>query len=189
MNKLLPISVTLLALTACSLSQADPSKGDCRFERSALNINVPNKNEIAATNKIMNMEGREYVDTLYLNYKNGDVAIIEHKYCSLYNFTVSYISDDAQPVKNISDLFSIVRDQLTNAAIIDASTAKAVNDLEETLKQINPNFSESFGRGTDEPSEKYQWTSYGVDFTPLSPFSGLDSVVSFTMSLNQSHDI
>jgi len=54
-------------------------------------------------------ESDEYITSLYLIYKNGNVATIQHKYCAMYNFEVDYlVADPKFPLKkaNIGKLMA-----------------------------------------------------------------------------------
>ncbi len=66
-------------------------------------------------------ESNEQITTLYLTYKNGDTAIIEHKYCIMYNFEVSYLVADpdfSDSQKNIGKLMAQIFKQYAVKKII-----------------------------------------------------------------------
>lgn len=53
-------------------------------------------------------ETEEYVDRLFIAYKNGDALMVEHKYCLIYNFKASYYSSSGQFTEDVPGVINLV---------------------------------------------------------------------------------
>lgn len=83
----------------------------CQFKNSFVKEDIPKNEKVSMsywqTGK--DRDSEETVKRLYLVYKNGDMAVIEHKYCEMYNFELSYFSDrysNVESTKKIGELIS-----------------------------------------------------------------------------------
>lgn len=80
------------------------------------------------------IEGRdvhsdEFVKALHLLYKNGDYAVIEHKYCSMYNFSLAYYRSAQAPALDAAGIGALTAEHFQHYARVKARFSKPLSDL------------------------------------------------------------
>ena len=84
--------LTLLPINACSAQPVQTAQAkDCSYPHAVINsiASIDNANVLPRV-KGSNPSSLEHTVTHTIEYKNGDVAMLEQKYCSMYNFEVRY---------------------------------------------------------------------------------------------------
>ena len=111
MNKMLITVLILVATSACAESGSDCTYGDDFIKQEVA------KDEASVAfyrwETGHDRRSNERLKTLHIVYKNGDYAVVQHKYCSMYNFEVAYFRskqadylDSDSAGKLVADLYS-----------------------------------------------------------------------------------
>ena len=86
---------SLLLAILTSACQADEKvKSDCAFTHENLNLSTPKSVDLDQAFWQKDSDNSEKIDRLTMLFKDGSVAVIEHKYCSMYNFEAAYYTDN-----------------------------------------------------------------------------------------------
>ncbi|VAW60916.1 hypothetical protein MNBD_GAMMA11-427, partial [hydrothermal vent metagenome] len=104
-------ALIIILLSFTSNLYANKGKNYCEYKKGFVaHKQITDKNVSSYHwDERISSESNEQITTLYLTYKNGDTAIIEHKYCIMYNFEVSYLVADpdfSNSQKNIGKLMA-----------------------------------------------------------------------------------
>lgn len=98
------IAALLAANIACSAETSTPSRAlaadnnvstvqanNCRFSREKITLigNLPSAKQVDSQ-KGIDADSNELVQTQSFSYNNGDKVVVEQKFCDMYNLTVSY---------------------------------------------------------------------------------------------------
>ena len=89
MKKLLTLIVMMIPMGCAADNTA------CKYDESFIKEVMPNNKDILKSywKKGIDPDSSEYTARLYLILKNGDIAVLEHKYCDMYNFELTYLVD------------------------------------------------------------------------------------------------
>ena len=124
-------------------------------------------------------ETEEFVDRLFIAYRNGDSAVIEHKYCLIYNFKASYYSTADEHTDNIEKLDQLLLNlQDLNALAAKLSVIPNKKIIAELKKvTFNP---EKPSRVNFDASDKeaINNVTYSFSYDPLGTLGMLGSMVS-----------
>ncbi|MDH5179830.1 MAG: hypothetical protein OEZ39_18430 [Gammaproteobacteria bacterium] len=116
----------------------------------------------------------EHFKTLHLFYTNGDQAVIEHKYCSMYNFELVYfLGKSSNP--SLDQIGSIVGDHVNKySSMLNQSAEKISNRVKSTLSAHKFSSNSAFSRGFDG---NLPGTELSISFMPFdnigSMYSGI----------------
>ncbi len=86
----------IILLNFTSILHANTEENSCTYKAGYIahkQITEKNINFYKWVDRISKDNG-EYITTLYITYDNGNTVTIEHKYCDMYNFEVSYFVAD-----------------------------------------------------------------------------------------------
>lgn len=84
--------LSLLPINACSAQPVQTAQvKDCSYPHAVITSIAPIDNaSVLPGVKGSDPSSLEHTVTHTIEYKNGDVAVLEQKYCSMYNFEVTY---------------------------------------------------------------------------------------------------
>ena len=156
---------------ALSVANENNPAPSCRYQKDYVDHQkTPESSDILTAKWISDVapDSNEFRKTLFILYKNGDIATIEHKYCSMYNFKISYLEKDKQ--EKTLEHFSAVIDQLTQSAHFDVAFNPSVKlIIQQALsKTFNKHKSQSVGLPDSKAkSSKNENVEYMVSYTPL----------------------
>ena len=182
MNKLLMIILVLcLPLTAVATAPV------CEFPKEMVKQTPPpNAATVAAyqwdTGYDKEASG-EYMQTLRILYKNGDHAVIQHIYCSVYRFKISYFRNrqaDNLDAKAISTLMAGLYTQYFSAPQKIKYARPLAQIIAATFKEQNFDREKDFGFGLPLEEASYPDTNLELDF--LIQYKPLDSATSYVYS-------
>lgn len=136
MKKLMLSLVLLSSVSACKGDEQASEEYKCLYEKDFVKEEkIENKN-IASSYWIVEVQGYEEVKRLYLIYKNGDIAVVEHKYCSMYNFNIDYFISNWQ--RETPENISKVLDDLWSHSKLKPTVSKTFSSiLESSLKAVD----------------------------------------------------
>lgn len=72
----------------------------------------------------------EYKKTLYIIYKDGNLAVVEHKYCTMYNVEISLLSrDNASQQTRLKNMTATIDRLFSSTVKIDGTFTKPLKDI------------------------------------------------------------
>lgn len=166
MNKILLLSILMILPLGC---YAEPSK--CALSEDTVKQTASqNADNVAVTFWESGRDKRsgEQLKTLHIVYKNGDHAVIQHKYCSMYNFEVTYFrsrqNDDFDEIAvgkitaSLYEQYSAKKPKFTQALgeIISSSLKNGGFDKKNDVRIGLPEESASYEDARVEYSIRYK---------------------------------
>ena len=160
------ISLLLAAITmSCHAEKNTDHK--CTLTDKKINLITPTTKDIANSFWQKDVDGYESIDRLYINYKNGSVAIIEHKYCSMYNFEVAYYSKEKDDFSDIGNLTETLQGFFKLSAFSDKKMQSSINAMIERLKEKNYSPDTSVSTAYDDSTEDSKRAEYSIGYVPI----------------------
>lgn len=156
---------TLLLLLPLS---CDADELNCRFTREFIEHITPADKQIvqARWQDTTDKDSGEYVTRLQLKLKGNATALIEHKFCEIYNFEYTYTSKRSSLLTK-TDIASQVEKAFQYAKIkpgFKKSLGQIVTDA-LTQQAYNPVRSLAFGLPVDQVISKDN-VEYGIEYHP-----------------------
>ena len=155
----------LLATITISCHAEKPKK--CDFTSQNIKLITPNAENIANSFWQKDVDGYEVIDRLYVNYKNGSVAVIEHKYCSMYNFEVAYYSKDKSEFSDTTNLEKTLKGLFSTVAISDKKTQSSITTMISRLEEKKFNSNHPAATAYDDSTEDLKRAEYSISYTPI----------------------
>lgn len=122
---------------------AETDNKACNYSRNFINkVEISDKSIRSQTSlNSVDPDSDEYVTTQYLLYKSGDLAVIEHKFCSMYNYELVYFVADG------------------NFKTTAGNIGKLINKIFLQTAAIKPDFNESIAIAIEKKLKKSKFTS------------------------------
>lgn len=180
------ISLLFFSFTvACHAEKG--TEQDCQFKYSNINLITPKADNIINSYWQKDTDGYESVDRLYVSYKDGSTAIIEHKYCSMYNFEIAYYTSNKSSVSNIENLTHTLETMFSYAGIKDDTINSALADMKEKLqiKKFTP--TQAIAVSADESNSDNQRVDYSVSYMPIEDSSLHEAALFIYMGIGGEH--
>ena len=176
----------LLFCSGCFASDeaASDSGQECDYQKESFKYLEPKDQGVlhGKWQHTIDSETGENVDRLVISYENGDVLVVEHKYCVIYNFHATYYSSSLIPqaakvierVKGIQS-YNFYTNNLT---VIPAEqlAGKLNNSSYTSDKPYRLNFD-----AADKKSENN--VNYSISYDPLGSLGLMGSVVSLSVAV------
>ena len=186
------LSLTLLALTASWACAAGESP--CNNPADTVK-QLPPKNATTIAHHFWesgrDKDSNEHLKTLYLFFKNGDYAVIQHKYCSMYNFDIAFFRSGQADKLNVADVAKIVTGLYESYAAKKVTFKRPLADIISTsLKErgFDRDKTISVGLPDDEIQHVNQRVDYSVGYTSLYMSTDIYSSVStFYLGIGGAH--
>ncbi len=176
MRKLVLLIIILYGPLACSAGNTK-----CAYPENTVKQNTPPKSDaIAAYTWDSGQDKRsdEYLKTLRILFKNGDHAVIQHKYCSMYNIEVVYFRSSQASYLDEKSLSKIVTELFEQHSALKVKfSTPLVNIISSSLKEGSFDVGKDFSRGFPENRAKYQNSrvEYSIDYKTLDEFNSVYS--------------
>lgn len=180
------ISFLLFSLTIACHAENESAQ-DCSFTSSNVHLVTPKADNIANTYWQKSTDGYESVDRLYVNYKDGSVAIIEHKYCSMYNFEVAYYTGKKSDVSSITSLAETIKTLLAYSGIKDDSINNALIELKGKLEIKKFSAEKPIFAGANQSNLKNQAVEYSLSYMPIEDSSLHKAALFVYMAIGGEH--
>jgi hypothetical protein len=176
--------VIIYLASFASLSYAD---SDCDISSKNLTFKTPKSNDIAKTFWQDDKDGYETIKRLHITYKDGSVAVLEHKFCSMYNFEVAYYATDKETVNNTDLIQKKAEYFFSYAAIQGGDQQEAVETMTKSLhdKKFDPEKEASIGYEGSHP--QYGRAEYIIDYRPLGSASIHKAAITLYVGLGGMH--
>lgn len=163
--KLVFLFLLVILTSAC---QADEKvKNDCVFTHENLNLSTPKGLDLDQAFWQKDLDGSEKIDRITMLFKDGSVAVIEHKYCSMYNFEVAYYTDNQAKFSDTKKLNATLKNLYSLSAIQDKSLDVAINTMTNRLQEKGYSEEQAIGTGYDSSTEKNQKVEFSLSYQPL----------------------
>lgn len=173
----------LIALLTVSISLFCQAEETCDFQKKELELLSPQSTEVANSFWQQEIDSYETIDRLFINYKDGSIAVVEHKHCSMYNFEVAYYSASKNDFLNLTHLKETLNRLVDLSAVTDGATHKALDAMIKNLETegFRPDKkAESFWDGS---TDRHQRAEYGMSYLPLDDSSLHKAALFFYMGI------
>lgn len=155
----------------------------CTIARESLTEPTPKDVTIAQSFWQKDSKGREHIDRLTLLFKDGSVAVVEHKYCSMYNFEAAYYTDNQAKFSDTEKLTETLKNLYALSAIQDKSLDIAISTMTNRLKEKGYSEEQAIGTGYDSSTEKNQKVEFSLSYQPLEDSSIHKAAIFFYMGV------
>ncbi len=176
----------LIIYLACfaSLSYAN---NDCDISSKLLKFKTPESNDIANIFWQDDKDGYETIKRLHITYKDGSIAVLEHKFCSMYNFEVAYYVADRELIENTDLIQKKAKYFFTYAAIQGGDQEEAIETMAVNLHEnkFNPEKEAAIGYSGHHP--QYGSAEYSIDYYPLGSASIHKAAITFYVGIGGMH--
>lgn len=184
MKKLyLMLLITLGALGNTAIAD----NGKCSITTKSLNLTTPKAANIVNSFWQDDKDGDETIKRLTVNYKDGSIAIIEHKYCSMYNFEVAYYARDSESINTTDAIRATLTSLFAYAALTDNSQKSAINAMVERLNEKKFDANSNITTGFDQSNESNQNTEYSISYLPIEDSSLHEAALFVYMGIGGMH--
>ena len=129
----------------------------------------------------------EHLKTLHLFFRNGDYAVIQHRYCSMYNFEIAYFRSGLVDDIDAAGVVKIVSDLYEGYAAKKVTFKRPLAEIvSASLKDRGFDGEKKVSTGLPEGNAKYPnaRVQYSVSYTSIDRESSIySSMVTFTMGI------
>ncbi len=123
---------TLIGALLLSSLLGTRALAQCEYPKDFVETDAPSaKNDIAHYHWIetRDADSEEFIKALHLLYKNGDYAVVEHKYCSLYNFSLAYYRSAQAPALDAARIGALTAEHFQRYAKIKADFSSPLSNI------------------------------------------------------------
>ena len=173
-----------LLLAVCLYSSGcfasdEVASDECDYKREAFKFLEVNQKDVFASKwqHTADSETGEGVDRLVISYVNGDVLVVEHKYCVIYNFQATYYSASLLP-QSVKLVDRVKLMEGYNFLALDLKTAPA-DQLSSKVSKADFSSDKPYRLNFDAVDKKGQNSvNYSISYDPLGGLGLMGSVVS-----------
>lgn len=187
MKKIKTIAAFFLAITSVLCCAEESSHQKCSYAKEDMKLVTPKDNNIVNSYWVNDVDGYETVDRLFVNYKNGSTAVIEHKYCSMYNFEVAYYSRDSSEFSNPASLEKTASALFELAAFSDNKTRNALQLLIKKLREKKFSYLEASSATYESSTEDSKRLESTLSYLPIEDSSLHKSALFIYMGIGGEH--
>ena len=180
-----PILFLILLLPSFTYAQKAPL--NCKIAEKSLQFKTPTSSDITHTLWQESNEENETVRRLYITYKDGSVAVLEHKYCSTYNFEVAYYVGDKSKLSTTKEVQKKAESFFSYASLSDSSQHEAITTMIRTLNERKFDAEKKIATGYRGFDPKHGDTEYSIDYFPLGDVSVHQAALFVYMGLGVMH--
>ena len=160
---------------------------ECDYSTKNLTFKTPESADIENTFWQDDQEGYETVKRLYLTYKDGSIAVLEHKFCSVYNFEVLYYFSDRNLFSKTEEIQKKMNYFFSYASLIDTEQQEAIDSLIEHFNKNNFNPDKTMTRGYSGFAPELGDSSYFLGYYPLGEISVHEAALRMYMGIGGVH--
>lgn len=159
---------SVLLLTFIVTCRAEKGSTDtCSLTGDNLNFFTPTSDNIANIFWQEDVDGYESLNRLHIVYKNGSVAVVEHKYCSMYNFEIAYYAREKSEFSDVPQLKKLLEELLGYAAIKDARTQAAISVMVKQLENKGFDADSALATAHDDSTQDNKRAEYSLSYLPI----------------------
>lgn len=159
----------------------------CEILTKSLKFPTPKSNDIANTFWQDDKDGHETIKRLQITYKDGSVAVLEHKFCSMYNFEVAYYVTDRKALSTTESIQKKAKYFFTYASIQGGAQQEAIETMIQNLSEKKFTTEKEATTGYDGSHPQYGRAEYSIAYYPLGAISIHEAAFSFYMGLGGMH--
>src|SRR5690606_26806479 len=160
------VSFLLLTLAVACHAETDGTH-ECPLTSKKLSFITPTSDNIANAFWQTGTDGYESVDRLHIVYKNGSVAVVEHKYCSMYNFEIAYYVNKVDELSGIKELEKTLKRFFTYSAIQDVDIQKAISAMTMRFTEKGFNADGALTTGYEGSTQDNKKAEYSLGYVPV----------------------
>ena len=120
----------------------------------------------------------EHLRTLRILFKNGDHAVIQHKYCNMYNIEVIYFRNSQASYLDEATISKTVAGLFEQYSVIKVKFSTPLTDIiSSSLKKNHFDTDKDISIGLPESKATYKTSrvEYSINYKPLDEFNSLYS--------------
>jgi hypothetical protein len=174
----------LLLITAFSIPLACFAESDkCAYPENSVREVPPGKSDAVVSyvwNTGKDKRSDETLKTLRILFKNGDHAVIQHKYCNMYNIEVVYLRNSQASYLDEKSIAKIVAGLFEQHSVLKVKFSKPlVKIVSSALKNGGFDVDKDMSIGLPESEAEYENSrvEYSIDYKTLDEFSSVYSGV------------
>lgn len=178
------VFILLLATSGhCFASQ------ECIFETKKLTFETPKSHDIVNTfwQDDRDKDSDESIKRLFISYKDGSFAILEHKYCLMYNFEAAYYLADKSKLSSIKAIQAKTEQLLAYASIKDSNQHESIGELISTLNGKKFNAERNITSSAYGFIPAYGDSEYSINYFPLGDVSVHQAAFFVYMGIGGTH--
>jgi hypothetical protein len=160
------ISLLLLTLTAACHAEKG-STHTCSLTSDTLNFVTPTSDSIANTFWQKDVDGYESINRLHIMYKDGSVAVVEHKYCLMYNVEIAYYASTANELSDSKKLSEALKSFFNYSAVQDTSIQNAVSAIIKRFEEKGFDADSALATAHDDSTQDNKRAEYSVSYMPI----------------------
>lgn len=180
-----------MKILACILliitSQLCHAEYKCNFLTKNLTFTTPKSDDIANTFWQDDKDGHETIKRLYITYKDGSLAVLEHRYCSVYNFEAAYYFGDKSKLANTKEFQKRAKLFFSYASVSDSSQQEAIATMIKELNEKEFDKEKNADAGYNGFDPQHGDTEYNIDYFPLDEVSVHEAALFVYMGLGVMH--
>lgn len=179
-SKLFPLIIIFFTAGCFASENTDEA---CFYSNNKFEFREPKHKTIlnAKWQHTKDVETDEYVDRLVISYENGDVLIVEHRYCAIYSFKAVYHSFNL--VASLSEL----RERVAVIQGFNLQNETLTISFTEKLKAISDssfNNEKNYRLNFDAVDKKGQnGVDYSLSYDPLGSLGLIGSATSLSVDI------
>ena len=160
---------------------------ECEYTTNKLNFITPNSSDIVNTFWQNDKNGYETIKRLYITYTDGSTAVIEHKFCTVYNFEVAYYTSSRNRLPSTAAIEKKMKLFFTYASLQDGSQQESITTMIEALnkKKFTPEKSIAIGHRGFDP--EHGDAEYSIHYQPLGDVAIHKAALTIYMGLGVMH--
>ncbi|WP_323814136.1 hypothetical protein [Cellvibrio sp. NN19] len=156
--------IFILSLVAASSCFAERK---CEYTTKKLSFPNPTSAEVDNIFWQDAEDGYETIKRLYISYKDGSTAVIEHKFCSMYNFQIAYYTKDKESLKQPDQVYRKMKSLFGYASIKDDTLRDAIEVFNKNLVEEEYDYEKEFFTNHDDSNEKSQGAEFQLEYLPI----------------------
>lgn len=163
------------------------AKKECKYTTKNLTFPNPTSKNIANIYWQDTKEGYETIKRLYISYKDGSLALIEHKFCSMYNFEAAYYVKEKQEFEKISDIEKEIKSFFKYSSIQDNTLSEALEIMKANMIEKRFDFEKGLFTNHYDSNEHHQLAEFQIEYLPLVDTSFHDAALFIYMGIGGMH--
>lgn len=180
------VSFLLLTLAVACHAETDGTH-ECPLTSKKLSFITPTSDNIANAFWQTGTDGYESVDRLHIVYKNGSVAVVEHKYCSMYNLEIAYYANKMDEFSDIKRFEETLKHFFTYSAIQDADGQKAISAMTKRFIEKGFRADSALTTGYEGSTQDNKRAEYSLSYVPVEDSSIHKAALFIYMGIGGEH--
>ena len=156
--------IAALLIMSSTFCNAEPK---CEYTTKKLSFPNPTSAEVDNIFWQDAEDGYETIKRLYISYKDGSTAVIEHKFCSMYNFQIAYYTKDKESLKQPDQVYRKMKSLFGYSSVKDDTLREAIEVFNKNLVEQEYDYEKEFFTNHDDSNEKNQGVEFQLEYLPI----------------------